>query len=43
MSYMANKLGADGYDVIQMPKNIDDIEKSFSDLPQDPYYEGRLR
>lgn len=43
MRFMGKALGPTGYDVIQMPQNDEVIRKSFASLPQDPYYEGRLR
>jgi len=43
MPHMGDLLGSDGYDVIQMPNDLESIKRSFSELPDDPYYEGRKR
>jgi hypothetical protein len=43
MAAMSKSLGAKGYDVIQMPMNIGVVQKSFAELPPDPYYAGRVR
>ncbi len=43
MKSMSHALGSTGYDLIQMPQNLDSVRETFAELPQDPYYEGRCR
>lgn len=43
MSYMGRSLGPQGYKVVQMPKNENEIRASFENLPTDPYYQKRSR
>lgn len=43
MSYLGRTLGPKGYDVLQMPQVRQTVDRSFAELPPDPYYEGRRR